>query len=418
MGQRTCIEQTFINAEKEAIEVTYTFPVPERAAVCGFEVVTGERVLTGQIEELQKASEMYESAISRGDAAYNLRQHRPDVFSIDVGNIKPGQMALVRITYVSELDLMDGKVRVAYPTVVAPRYATATATDPLDALRDARALNPPHLLAVPYGLTFEAQVALGRPVRSIESPSHEIQMRDAGDHVYCITLQAGFTEANREIVLNLDLGQEAAPRAEAVVGNDGDTYAAVTFIPELDQPAAPAPSEVIFVLDCSGSMQGSSIEQAKIALDLCLRHLSAGDAFNICRFGSSIEWMSDEPVVYSQETLERAVGYVQAIEADLGGTELYSPLNSFVPRHSRVRAARQIILLTDGQVSNEPAVIELCVSTARRTAFSRSGSVLRQADTWFEVWPRRRAEGRSSSPRASGSKRRCCAHSAAWRRRV
>ena len=35
MGQRTTIEQTFLNLEDEAVEAIYTFPVPERAAVCG-----------------------------------------------------------------------------------------------------------------------------------------------------------------------------------------------------------------------------------------------------------------------------------------------------------------------------------------------------------------------------------------------
>jgi len=165
MGQRTTIEQTFVNIEEEAIEATYTFPVPEKAAVCGFEVITGDRVLTGQVEDAQKADDLYEAAIRSGDAAYALRQHRPDVFSVDVGNIKPGQAVLVRITYVAELEVVDGRIRLAYPTVLAPRYATATATDPLTALRDAGALNPPHLLEVPYGLSLKTEIDLDRPVK-------------------------------------------------------------------------------------------------------------------------------------------------------------------------------------------------------------------------------------------------------------
>jgi Ca-activated chloride channel family protein len=268
-------------------------------------------------------------------------------------------MVLVRIVYTSELAVIDGHVRLAYPTVVAPRYATATGTDPLEALRDAHALNPPHLLQVPYGLTLDVEIALNRPIRSIQSPSHAVASKELAEHEYRVCLSAGLTQMDREIVLDLNLGEEAEPKAESMIGADGRAYVAVTFIPQMEEPSEAQSSEVIFILDCSGSMQGSSIAQAKTALDLCLRHLSAGDRFNICRFGSTFEWLSPEPLAYSQETLERAVSYVGRIQADLGGTELYQPLDSFLSRRPAGAASRQVILLTDGQISNEPAVIEL-----------------------------------------------------------
>ena len=59
----------------------------------------------------------------------------------------------------SPLEAMDNKIRIVYPTALAPRYATASGTDPLDAAIDGDALNPPHVLSVPYGLNFsEAEI--------------------------------------------------------------------------------------------------------------------------------------------------------------------------------------------------------------------------------------------------------------------
>ena len=60
---------------------------------------------------------------------------------------------------------------------------------------------------------------------------------------------------------------------------EDEKYLAVTFVPEFDEAelVEPAPVETIFVLDCSASMQGDSIAQATLALELCLRSLSAGD---------------------------------------------------------------------------------------------------------------------------------------------
>ena len=74
LSHRTTVEQTFVNEEPRAIEAVYSFPLPEQAAVCGFEVITGDRVLTGTIEESEKAIEQYDDAL----------QNRP--WELELGN--------------------------------------------------------------------------------------------------------------------------------------------------------------------------------------------------------------------------------------------------------------------------------------------------------------------------------------------
>ena len=371
MSQRTSIFQTFINQEPQAIEAVYTFPLPEGAAVCGFEVVIADRVLTGQIEESEQAVDKYEQAVGQGHGAFLMEQDRPDVFNVRVGNLKPRQAATIRLTYVCPLELVDKSIRIAFPTTVAPRYVTATATDPLEAMVDGEALNPPHLLHVPYGLSMEVEIDLGRELAGVSSPSHTIKV-EPGDGregqargVTRVTLAGNVTEMNRDIVLNIALSKEHEPCVQCERGPDGAEYLAVTFVPEFDvdelTDGAPAASETIFVLDCSGSMQGDSIRQATAALELCLRGMNEGDTFNICRFGSSFDLMASEPLGYSQQTLDRAIAYVRH-DADLGGTELYAPLEAILRQPPVVGKVRQIVLLTDGQVTNEPA----CIDLARR----------------------------------------------------
>jgi Ca-activated chloride channel homolog len=360
MSQRTAVEQTFVNLEGQAIEAVYTFPLPEGAAVCGFEVVTGDRVLTGRIEESEQAIEQYEDAVSEGHGAFMMEQDRPDVFTVRVGNLKPHQAATIRLTYVCPLEKVDKSIRVSFPTTVAPRYVTDAGTDPLTAAIDGEAVNPPHVLHVPYGLQMEVEIDLGRDLRAVISPSHSVQVRTTKAGTALVTLSGGVTEMNRDIVLALDLKREHQPTIQAAAGKQGESFLAVTFVPEFDEDDLldPPPAETVFVLDCSGSMQGDSIRQATAALELCLRSLSPGDTFNVCRFGSSFELMASEPLPYSQQTLERAIRYVRQ-NADLGGTELYAPLEAILKVPPRAGTVRQVILLTDGQVSNEPAVVEL-----------------------------------------------------------
>ena len=360
LAQRTRVEQTYVNLEPRAIEAVYTFPLPDGAAVCGFEVVTGDRVLTGVIEENDAAVERYESAVAAGDAAYLAEQDRPDVFTVRVGNLRPAQAATIRLTYARPLDVVDGSIRLAFPTTLAPRYTTATGTDPLDAAIDGDALNPPHVLDVPYGLTLTADVRLGRRVRAITSPTHAVTV--TGDDADGYRVLLAVAAMDREVVLSVDLAADVGPHVQVERGTDNQTYLAVTFAPEFPEVAAgspPPPAEVVFVLDCSGSMGGESIAQATAALELCLRTLNVGDTFNVCRFGSTFELMSPESLPYTDATLDKAVAYVGATDANLGGTELLAPLEAVLRVPLPAGRVRTVVLLTDGQVTNEPAVLAL-----------------------------------------------------------
>jgi Ca-activated chloride channel family protein len=401
MCQKSVVEQMFVNLEPRAIEAVYTFPLPEGAAVCGFEVITGDRVLTGTIEENEKAIEQYDQAIDQGHGAFMVEADRPDVFTARVGNLKARQSATIRLTYVAPLERVDKQIRVTFPTTVAPRFASVTGMDPLEGMIDGDALNPPKALQVPYGLTLEVDVDLGKKINSITSPTHAVRVTtcdgenlspspgtpgegrgegssstrnrstsERGPHPNLlpeyrerglrVLLDGAITKMDRDIVLDIELAREHEPSAEVGLGPDGAAYVAVTFVPEfeIDQLTSPQPSETIFVLDCSGSMQGESIDQATRALELCLRALSPGDTFNICRFGSTFEMMSSEPLVYSQQTLVSALKYMDQ-RADLGGTEILPALQAIFGTNPRAGETRNIIVLTDGQVSNEPAVIAL-----------------------------------------------------------
>ncbi len=140
--------------------------------------------------------------------------------------------------------------------------------------------------------------------------------------------------------------------------------AAVSFLPKLD--AGPrAPREVIFLIDRSGSMGGGSIEEARRALQLCLRSLQKGDRFDIVGFGSHFEAMFGKSRAYTQASLEEATHYVQKIDADMGGTEVLAPLADALERPD-LGMPRGVVLLTDGEVTNDAAVIDL----ARRHAGS------------------------------------------------
>jgi Ca-activated chloride channel homolog len=359
-ASRVTMSQRFRNAEAVPIEAVYVFPLPESAAVCGLVMRVGDRRIEAEVEERDRAFERYDDAMAAGHGAVLLDAERPNVFTISVGNILPGQEVLVEITWVAELTMEGPAIRFALPTTVAPRYAPSEdlkGVSPTPAER----VSPPVQLDVPYGFALDIDVVLACPVRAIDSPSHPVRFELDGPRAH-VTLSHDVAAMDRDFVLLVTPLEAGQPQVLVERNADGLATAAVSLAPQL--PSSTAPREVIFVVDRSGSMEGSSIEQVRAALHLCLRSLREGDLFNIVGFGSTFGSLFRKSASYGQGTLEKATAHVDTLRADLGGTEILPALQFVLEQQVPAGAYRQVVVLTDGEVTNEAAVIELAEAHA------------------------------------------------------
>jgi Ca-activated chloride channel family protein len=136
------------------------------------------------------------------------------------------------------------------------------------------------------------------------------------------------------------------------------------------------PQEIVFLLDVSGSMAGKSLPEAQAALRLCLRHLRAGDRFNLIAFQSAYTNFAPAPVLFTQVTLEQADRWIQALEA-AGGTELLAPLCEAVTQVPN----GVVVLLTDGQVGNEHEILTQALVRRQHTRVYAFGIGTNVSDT-------------------------------------
>src|SRR5262245_45579661 len=187
------IAQTFVNTTGAAIEATYIFPLPDRAAVNRFKMEVGGRVIDGVIDERGAAREQYEEAIAAGHRAAITEQERPGVFTLRVGNLRPGEAATVRLSLVGPLPVDDGEVTFQFPLVVAPRYipgaglggdqAGLGVAEDTSLVPDASRISPPVLLpGCPNPVRLGIRVALAdHQARDVASSLHAIttSLRDA-----------------------------------------------------------------------------------------------------------------------------------------------------------------------------------------------------------------------------------------------
>jgi Vault protein inter-alpha-trypsin domain/von Willebrand factor type A domain len=339
---RVTVTQRYRNLEEKPIEAMYVFPLDERAAVCGFAALVDGVEIVGEVVEREEAFERYDDALSEGHGAFLLDQERSDIFTARIGNLLPGKEAIVRITYVAELGLEGEDLRFVLPTAVSPRYA------PLEDRKgigrsEAEKVNPTVAWEVPYGLELAVRLEMPSSIRGLESPSHPLAIEIDGASA-TVRLGERRTELDRDFVLLVKLQEPHQPRAWLEERN-GETVAMLALQPRFE--TRESPSEVIFVVDRSGSMGGSSIAEARNALQLCLRSLREGSWFNIVGFGSTHQMLFPESRPYGDESLRLAAEHVSSLEANLGGTEILPALAAVLGR-GRSELPRQLIVMTDG----------------------------------------------------------------------
>jgi len=122
--------------------------------------------------------------------------------------------------------------------------------------------------------------------------------------------------------------------------------------------------EAIFVVDCSGSMGGQSMNLAKEALMVFLHSLPVNSYFNVFLFGSRFQSLFPESKIYEDHSFADAKSSAAGISANMGGTEIMSPLQHIFKQNVKTGLARQVFVLTDGQVSNSQQCIDLVRSNA------------------------------------------------------
>jgi len=364
---RVKLQQTFTNRESKPVEAVYKFPLPEGAAICSFEARIDSRLITGAIEEREKAFEHYDEALAQGDGAYLLDEERPNIFTLSVGNLNPGASVLIEIEYVTLLEMEGPKVRFYLPTTISPRYIPADQPEEDGMPEDAK-LHPPYADEVPYGLTLLLNVHNPGHLKRIESPTHPVSV-SMNDKPYQVSFSSEEVKMDRDFILYLESKDTSLMRAYRHITN-GETFIQLDLLilkEKLKKDAEDVtelqdtPAEIVFLIDCSGSMQGDSIQEAKKALGIFLKGLSPGTYFNIWRFGSTHESLFQRSVKYSDDNLNKALSYLDRMQADLGGTEIFAPLEAIYSQVMPVEGdlPKDIILLTDGEIGNEEQVLDL-----------------------------------------------------------
>lgn len=367
----TTVAQTFVNTTGAAIEATYIFPLPDRAAVHEFVMEVNGRRVDGVVEERAAAREQYDEAIAAGHRAAITEEERAGVFTLRVGNLMPGETAVVRLSLVGPLPIDDGEVTFRFPLVAAPRYMPGTALGgeqaglgaalDTDLVPDASRISPPvRLPGCPNPVRLALSVALeDHDVRDVASSLHAVtaSKRDA----LLVEVQPG-EKLDRDFILRWHV-DGAKLRSSLVVADDpdgkGGTFL-LTLVPPSTTAVAQKPRDVVFVIDRSGSMGGWKMVAARRAAARMIDTLTSRDRFCAIAFDDSVDPMPEAGLVDATDRNRyRAVEQLAKVESR-GGTEMAEPLRRAAALLAGGHDDRErvIVLVTDGQVGNEDHILK------------------------------------------------------------
>lgn len=356
---RITLEQTFRNPHDEPLRVTYSLPLPADGAVSGFAFRIGDERVVGQVDAKQKARERFEEAMLEGRTAALLDQERSSLFTQEVGNVPPRTQVVCEVQVDQRLTwLPDGAWEWRFPTVAAPRYlgSVGRVADSANVSIDVA----DGALPVKLSLSLAIRDALADGVRP-ESPSHPLHSgRDGAGTKVGFGDERGVA-LDRDVVVRwrvagLSVGTSLDVSRPAAGVTSDSAYGLLTIVPPtVDAKMTPVARDLIVLLDTSGSMGGSPLEQARRVTAALVDSLTERDQLELIEFSNSPRRWKRGAVPATDANRRDAQAWLARLRAS-GGTEMRAGiLEALNPL--RAESQRQVILVTDGLIGFEHEVL-------------------------------------------------------------
>lgn len=390
---RVKVRQSFRNDGHEWVEGVYVFPLPDAAAVDRLRMHIGERIIEGEIRERDEARKQYETAKRQGKKTSLVEQARANMFTTSVANIGPGKTVIVEIEYLETLNYDEGSFSLRFPLTLTPRYIPGTplagrngngwALD-TTSVPDASLITPPVVTrSSDHRVTFTASINAGLPLALIASRYHPVNISEESGR-YQVTLRDMDTPLDHDLELTWRPVPDALPRATVFAETrDGRTHLLIMLLPpdDVSAPVSTIARELIFIIDTSGSMHGTSLSQAVRALTLALDGLTPVDRFNVIQFNSVTSSLFRDSAEASSTNIGIAKRYVAGLAAN-GGTEMRPALLQALSYPLSETHLRQVIFITDGSVGNEQELFKLIEQKLGRSRLFTVG-IGSAPNSWF-----------------------------------
>eukprot|EP00906_Rhabdomonas_costata_P016837 RCo024190 len=371
---RVTVVQHYRNLEPAAATAAFVFPLDDDWVVHDFRAELDDRSLNINVKERDR----------------RLKEYRDSAFVASLGEITPGALVQIKITFVMNVTHLSPSLDQSKPVVNLHlrRSILPTPSAPYAGLSEwANGFVVALRKKLHHGIILDVNCQMEYPITDVHCNygTREFHSRYGKWYKYeldtgaAVTVAGGvptkppgtsktlrarmdFEFASNEAVqlfedldFTLELDEPSSVMKLSSIHeksqvSDAEMYAfqwviAPTFTEE--QVAAPN-TELLLLIDCSGSMTPYMSELQRAAA-LCLQSLPTSVRFNVALYGESCKLLSDSgALAMTQDNLLRAREFVRAAEATMGDTNLLKALKATTSAPVTRGYCRQILLVTDG----------------------------------------------------------------------
>ncbi|XP_077430257.1 inter-alpha-trypsin inhibitor heavy chain H3-like [Vanacampus margaritifer] len=336
----TVMTSTALNKANVSQEIFFEVELPKTAFMTNFTMDIDGQVYVGEVKEKEKAKKQYQKAVSSGQTAGLVKAsgRKMETFSVSV-NIA----AKSNVTFVlTHEELLQRKLG---------QYEILTRVKPKQLVQEFQIVTniyePQGISYVETHATFLSNELLPLVEKTVTEKKAHIAFSPSLDQQRKCPDCDG-TLIDGDFVVTYDVNRATSLGDIQIVNG----YFVHFFAP----PGLPrVPTNVVFVIDRSGSMSGIKMYQTREAMQAILQDLKEDDYFAIVEFDDQINCWRQTLTKATKENVTQAIQFVKQLRAR-GGTDINAALLRGVKLLLEDRAEKRIpersidmiLLLTDG----------------------------------------------------------------------
>lgn len=384
----TEVIQAFQNPTNKFVELTISIPTKSEAQFSKFSATIGTKKVVSKIFTKEKAQEKYTDSIAGGNVGVYSSYRSSGTYDVVIGNLGPSETIILTSEFLQILSSYD----MSYEFSFIQKYPTfSIKNDKKQNIQNPNGLhkkivgelnlktktkitrlimiNPNPKLTITKQINddyLEAKITLKQEEVNKDSRGRQLFTTTSlvfrTEKITVPTLYAQYDPKKNETSYLLNFIYNSPSLKPIPIPDKPDLDDSVSYYSKYQSSEInDSPGLFIFVVDQSGSMRGKAIELVKSSLLLFIQSLPPRSFFQLIGFGSHFVKYNENPIEYTKENVENVIKKINELQADLGGTDIYSPLSYIfqegIKDYEGIPFQKTIFLLTDGYVDDKDSCL-------------------------------------------------------------
>ena len=371
----TEVTQYYKNNNKAPVELNIIYPIRKEINFRKFTINVNGKKSVSKIFPKEKAEEKYTDAMAGGNIGIMSKyaEEEPNSYSINIGNVAPDTTVELTSEFIQFISSED----MSFCFSVMTNYPTFSDSKSREYSKNingkiclkthskiTRLVNKNFTIDKSFKKEFNPEYTECNIDFKIQSDSKDynsilslIYRTEKMDEPYLLSQYDPKKDETSYI-----FGKIYEPKQIPVPEKPDENMESNYYLKyQQQEEKANNPSLFIFLIDQSGSMAGSSMRIVSESILFFLQSLSKGSYFQLIGFGSNFKKINEKPVEYNKENVKDTMDIVKNLKANLGGTDISSPLKEIFNSkdYDDINLARNLFILTDGEVNNREECLSL-----------------------------------------------------------